>query len=42
MIAFLNWVTSYLIYAIVYPEEAEICSEIQFIFKDLEGFVNQN
>ncbi len=36
MIAFLNFVTGLVVYCIVYPEEADVCGEVEFVFKDLE------
>lgn len=37
--SFLNFVTGLIIYCIVYPEEADVCAEIEFIFKDLEALL---
>ena len=39
MIAFLNFVTGLIVYCIVYPEEADVCAEVEYVFKDLEVLV---
>jgi hypothetical protein len=38
-ITFLNFVTGLIIYCIVYPEEADVCGEVEFVFKDLEALL---
>ena len=42
MISFLNFVTGLIVYCIVYPEESDVCAEIEFIFKDLETLLGKD